>query len=133
MPSNYRNYIHSDVADAKAFDGEYKYWGNDPANNSIKTFEDSQFINTCAMWRKLQVSDLDYGNGGHTLLPNDIVLANFGYEAELFDDKGSSFQIHKNVIIEISMVQDAALVGVSQGNLLAILTASLAAMMFSFV
>ena len=134
-PPIYKNYIHSDVEDAKAYEGEYKYWGNDAANNSIKTFEtfgDSQFINTCAMWRKLEISDLDYGKGGHTLKPDDIVLANFGYEAELFDDTGSSFFIHKNVIIEISLQQDAALAGVSQGNLLAVLTASLAVMMFTF-
>ena len=85
MPGTGRNFIYSDVEDAKTFDGEYKYWGNDAANNSIKTYEDSQFINTCAMWRKLKIEELAYGNGEYTLLPDDIVLVNFGYEAEVFD------------------------------------------------
>ena len=113
------------MADAKAFEGEYRYWGNDAANNSIKVYEDSQFINTCAMWRKLRIDELAYGDGDHTLLPDDTVLANFGYEAKLYDETGSSFYIRKNVIIEIVM-QDAALKGVSDANILAVLTVSLA-------
>ena len=42
-------------------------------------YKDSQFINTCAMWRKLKIADLD--DGKYNLKQDDLPLANFGFQA----------------------------------------------------
>ena len=61
---------------------EYINWGNDATMNSIEVYNDSpsQFINTCAMFRKLKLDDLD--DGKYSLTPESTPLANFGYVAE---------------------------------------------------
>ena len=50
----------------------------DEENNTIDTYKDSQFINTCAVFRKLKIIDLD--GGRYDLEKTDTPAVNLGYQ-----------------------------------------------------
>lgn len=75
------------MVDLSTIDGEaespgpYKYWGNDRSRNTIEVYKDSQFINTCSMYRRLKLDDLN--DGAYNLAKDSKPMGLFGYSAKI--------------------------------------------------
>ena len=88
--------MHLSVGDTKNFEGEYNFWGIDQSQSKIEIFEDSQYITTCAMWRKIKfsvdegsdVTDIsvgtDYADGALDLEIGQSLQMNLGYQVSFF-------------------------------------------------